>query len=169
MSPMNNNNCKDYQTVLEEQTPLVCNDAVENKSSSTRLVTLLSIGIAVFACLAMAGQHVSHGNSILKLEAALADHHSALYDHQSQLEALTVESTPLLGTALEGYRTGAIGDLCVDDNECESRTCIVKPYASCAVKKNNPLWGDCTKDRDCASDYCDRGGVPRYMGTRSEL
>ena len=84
MSPMNNDNHKDYQTALEEQTPLVCNNAVENKSTSTRLVTLLSIGIAVFAFLAMAGQHVSHGNSILKLKAALADHQS---QYQAQLQS----------------------------------------------------------------------------------
>ena len=128
MSPMNNDNRKDYQTVLEEQTPLVCNNAVENKSSITRLASLLSIGIVVFVFLAMAGQHVSHANSISELKIShdnsiseLKELKAALADHQYQLQALTVQSTPLLGAALQG--SSADGDQCGDNNECGSGWC----------------------------------------------
>jgi len=146
---MNNDNRKDYQTVLEEQTPLVCNDAVENKSSSTRLATLLG-GIAVFAFLAMSGQLVSHANSISELKAALADHRS---QYEAQLQALNGQSTPLLGTALQG--SSADGDQCFADNECESGACHTKPYAFCGAKiyTANGKW--CAQDENCASGYCD--------------
>ena len=62
---------------------------------------------------------VSHGNSISELKAALAD-------HQYQLQALTVQSTALLGTALQG--SSAEGDQCFADIECESGACNTKPY-----------------------------------------
>ena len=48
-----------------------------------------------------------HTNSILALEAALTD--------------LTVQSTPLLGAALQG--SSADGNQCYDDNECGSGWC----------------------------------------------
>ena len=179
MLPMNNDNRKDYQTVLEEHTPLVCNDAVEKKSASTRLATLLSIGIAVFAFLAMANS-ISGLKAELKaeLKAGLADHQSqlqaltvqstplselkaelkaALADHQSQLQALTVQSTPLLGAALQG--SAAVGDACAADNECGSGDCQTKPYAFCvASARNLPLLSACKFDQSCASGYCDYYG-----------
>jgi len=144
MSSKNNNNLNDYQTVLEEQTPLVCNDAVEDKSSSTRLVTLLSIGIAVFAFLAMSGQYVSHA-SISELKAALAD-------HQSQLQALTVQSTSLLGSALQG--SAAVGDACDADSECGSKLCKTKRNAFCVASPATPLYSPCEKGGECSSGYC---------------
>ena len=154
---MNNDIRKDYQTVLEEQTPLVCNNAVENKSSITRLASLLSIGIAVFVFLAMAGQYVSHANSISELKVShgnsISELKAALADHQYQLQALTVQSTALLGTALQG--SSAEGDQCFADNECESGACNTKPYAFCAAKLNTANYGPCAKDGDCASGYCD--------------
>ena len=138
---MNNDNHKDYQTVLEEQTPLVCNNAVENKSSSTRLATLLCIGIAVFAFLAMAGQHVSHLNNISQLKAALAD-------HQSRLQALTVQSTPLLGTALQGASDA--GDMCATcDTFCKSGLPKAAP-----VKILSKSGYRCEEDKNCASGHC---------------
>ena len=155
---MNNDIRKDYQTVLEEQTPLICNNAVENKSSITRLASLLSIGIAVFVFLAMAGQHVSHTNSISELKVShgnsISELKAALANHQYELQALTVQSTTLLGTALQG--SSAEGDQCFADNECESGACNTKPYAFCAAALNTRDFGWCAKDRDCASGYCDR-------------
>jgi len=166
---MNNDNHKDYQTVLEEQTPLVCKNAVENKSTSTRLATLLSIGIAVFAFLAMAGQHVSHFNNISQLKAALADHQSTIDGqqstidgHQSQLQALTVQSTPLLGTALQG--SSAAGDMCVADNECSSGFCINKPYAFCVDDPDFPDGHACQSDAACASKFCHNGNCKHLGG-----
>ena len=160
MSPMNNDIRKDYQTVLEEQTPLICNNAVENKSSITRLASLLSIGIAVFVFLAMTGQHVSHTNSISELKVShgnsiseISELKAALANQQYELQALTVQSITLLGTALQG--SSSEGDQCFADNECESGACHTKPYAFCGAKiyTANGKW--CAQDENCASGYCD--------------
>jgi len=123
----------------------------KKKSASTRLATLLSIGIAVFAFLAMA-------NSISGLKAELkAELKAGLADHQSQLQALTVQSTPLLGAALQG--SAAVGDACAADNECGSGDCRTKPYAFCVASVGNlPLYSACKSDQSCASGYCDKNG-----------
>ena len=148
---MNNDNRKDYQTVLEEHTPLVCNDAVEKKSSSTRLATLLSIGIAVFAFLAMA-------NSISELKSTLAD-------LQSQLQALTGQSTPLFGSALQG--SVDVGDACVADNECGSGACQTKRHAFCVEMPSQiPLYSACKYDQSCASGYCNPSNTCSNIGKR---
>ena len=170
---MNNDNRKDYQTVLEEQTPLVCNDAVDNKSSSARLATLLSIGIAVFAFLAMAGQHVSHANSISELKFShgnsiselklshgksisdISELKAALADHQSQLQTLTVQSTPLLGAALQGSK--ATGDQCVYDYQCASGHCKEMPYAFCVVLSDGAKGASCNVNYQCANKKCHYG------------
>jgi len=172
MLPMNNDNCKDYQAVLEEQTPLVCNDAVENKSSSTRLATLVNIRIAVFAFLAMAGQYVSHANSMSSHANSISGHtdiiselKAALADHQSQLQALTVQSTPLLSAAIQG--SAANGDQCVADNECGSGACLTKPYAFCGKMPQIAQYSPCDKDRSCTSGYCSQDKICLNKGRRT--
>ena len=164
MSPMNNDNRKDYQTVLEEQTPLVCNDAVENKSSSTRLATLLG-GIAVFAFLAMSGQLVSHANSISELKAALADHRS---QYEAQRQDLTVQIAPLLGAALQG--SADVGDQysnglrCTKDAQCASGYCTSSnPYYKGYCSSKSEIGWTCIQDKACFSGSCSGYGTGRYM------
>ena len=116
MSPINNNDRKNYQTVLEEQAPLVCDDSVENKSLNTRPAMLLSIGFALFAFVATAG-HVSRRFS--NLEAAIAA-------HQSQLQAVALLDTSLLGSALGAGSVG-LHERCDGHNDCSSGHCKPRP------------------------------------------
>lgn len=136
-----NNKYKDYQTVMEEQTPLVCDDAVENKSFITRPVTLLSIGFALFAFVALAG-HVSHAGAISELKAALVT-------HQSALQAVSVQSTALLGASAGSVDNGS---QCTADSECLSNRCKSKAYAFCADRI--PNGSRCSAHKECSSGNC---------------
>ena len=126
MLPINNNDREDYQTVLKEQAPLVCDDSVENKSLNTRPAMLLSIGFALFAVVATAG-HVSRVSSkVSNLEADIAA-------HQSQLQAVALRDTSLLGSA---FAPGSLGlhERCDGHGDCASEQCKARGYAQCEEK-----------------------------------
>lgn len=149
MSPINNNDRKNYQTVLEEQAPLVCDDSVENKSLNTRPAMLLSIGFALFAVVATAG-HLSRVSSrVSNLEAAIAA-------HQSQLQAVALRDTSLLGSA---FAPGSLGlhERCDGHGDCASGQCKARGYAQCEAKLPSTRDSKCSQNDQCASGFCNYG------------
>jgi len=146
MSPINNNDRKDYQTVLEEQAPLVCDDSVENKSLNTRPAMLLSIGFALFAVVATAGHLSRVSSKVSNLEAAIAD-------HQSQLQAVALRDTSLLGSA---FAPGSLGlhERCDGHGDCASGQCKPRGYAQCEEKLASGRSSACSQNDQCASGFC---------------